>query len=138
MKLKQTLGRTVAGMAIALGLFVFGGNMALAISCGTNSDGTPITTSIIDCSDVPNTGDPVEDNGAWKLLVTIIQIMTAGVGIAGVGGIVFGGVRYATSAGNFERAKKSLIVIANVGIGLVAYALMFALLNFIIPGGLFT
>lgn len=129
--LKQTLRQIIVGMALVLGLSALGGNAVLAIDCAG------IDTNIIDCSTVPNTGNSTEDNGAWKLLVVIIQIMTAGVGIAGVGGIVYGGIRYATAGGNFETAKKALIVIANVGIGLVAYALMFALLNFIIPGGLF-
>lgn len=83
---------------------------------------------------------PVSDttqNGVWGLLLVVINILTAGVGIAAVGGIVYGAVLYTSAGGNADQTKKAIEFIRNVIIGVVAYALMFAFLNFIVPGGLF-
>lgn len=119
----------MTSFALILGLSVISGGIVQAARCGDTN------TSIIDCSDVTDTGNKTEDNGIWKILIIVIQTMTVGVGIAGVGGITYGAIRYATAGGNFATAKKALMIITNTAIGLGAYALMFALLNFIIPGG---
>lgn len=87
-----------------------------------------------------NGSNPVADtkqSGIWGLLLLAINILTAGVGIAAVGGFVYAGILYTSSAGNPEQTKKAIEFIRNIVIGVVAYALMFAFLNFIIPGGLF-
>lgn len=83
----------------------------------------------------PNTG--VESSGVWGLLLMVINILTAGVGIAAVAGIVYGSILYTSAGGSPEQVKKAMGIISNVIIGIVAYALMYALLNFLIPGGLF-
>lgn len=87
-----------------------------------------------------NGATPVADttqSGIWGLLLLAINILTAGVGIAAVGGFVYAGILYTSSAGNPEQTKKAIEFIRNIVIGLVAYAVMFSFLNFIIPGGLF-
>ncbi len=78
----------------------------------------------------------VESSGVWGLLLMIINILTAGVGVLAVGGIVYGAILYTSAGGSPEGIKKARGIITNVVIGVLAYALMFALLNFIIPGGL--
>lgn len=85
-----------------------------------------------------NGADPVTDtkqNGIWGIVMLVINILTAGIGIAAVGGIVYGSVLYASSGGSPDQAKKAIEVIRNVVIGILAYALMYAILNFLIPGG---
>jgi len=77
-------------------------------------------------------------SGIWGLLLYAINILTAGIGIAAVGGVLYGSILYTTASGNPEQTKKAKVTIVNVVIGLVAYALMYSFLNFIIPGGLFT
>ena len=79
----------------------------------------------------------VETSGVWGLLLMVINILTAGIGVAAVAGIIYGSVMYASAGGNPENVKKARTIITNVVIGVVAYALMYALLNFITPGGLF-
>ncbi|MNH46494.1 hypothetical protein D3C72_2301490 [compost metagenome] len=64
--------------------------------------------------------------------------MTAGVGILAVGGIVYGSILYTSAGGSSEQTKKAMGIITNVVIGLIAYALMYAITNFLIPGGLFS
>lgn len=79
-----------------------------------------------------------EDTGAWGLLVFVIKIMTAGVGILAVGGITWGAILYASASDSAEQTKKAKDVIRNVVIGVLAYALMYLSLNFLIPGGVFS
>lgn len=79
----------------------------------------------------------VKDTGVWGILLVVINILTAGVGILAVAGIVYGSVLYASAGGSAEQVKKAVTVFTNVIIGIVAYVGMYAFLNFIIPGGLF-
>jgi len=85
---------------------------------------------------VPALAD-TSSNGVWGLLLLVINILTAGVGLAAVGGIIYGSILYTSAGGSQEQVKKAMGIITNVVIGIIAYALMFAFLNFLIPGGLF-
>ena len=80
----------------------------------------------------------VSTTGIWGVLLTVINILTAGIVIAAIAGIVYGSILYTTAGGKPEQVKKASTVIVNTLLGIVAYALMFAFLNFIIPGGLLT
>ena len=88
-------------------------------------------------SPIPKTDSVVERNAIWGLLVLAINIMTAGIGIAAVGGILYGSILYTSSEGSAETTKKARKIISNVVIGLLMYALMYAFLNYMIPGGMF-
>jgi hypothetical protein len=102
-----------------------------------NKDGCAgAETAIIKC-DADNSGG-VETNGVWFLLLMVINILTAGIGIAAVGGIVYGSILYVASGADESRVKKAKEIIQNVVIGLIAYVAMYALLQFIIPGGIFS
>jgi len=79
-----------------------------------------------------------KDSGIWGLLLLVINILTAGVGVAAVGGIVYGSILYTTAAGSAEQTKKAITIIKDVVLGLLAYMLMYAILNFIVPGGFLT
>lgn len=95
-----------------------------------------VETSIIKC-DAANGGD-LKDNGVWALLLIAINILTAGIGIAAVGGIVYGAVLYTSAGDKAEQVKKAIGIITNVVIGVLAYVAMYALLQFLIPGGVFS
>lgn len=165
MKMKQKL--IVLGMILgfSFGLVaVLPSDNALA-DCGTNPDGigcnpsepgTPaesdddsglakcddesenccgdVATSIIGCPDDAGDGEDV----IFWLLRWVLRIMTAGVGIAAVGGIAYGALLYTTAESKPEQTKKAIGVITNVVIGIIAYALMAVFLNFLIPGGVFS
>lgn len=94
-------------------------------------------TAIIECSQ-DSKGADAKNNGIWGVLLIALNILTASVGIAAVGGIVYGSILYTTAADSTEQTKKAIEVIRNVVIGLVAYGLMYMGLNFLIPGGIFT
>jgi len=95
-----------------------------------------VDTAIISCKD---TEDPktVEDTGVWGVLKLTIQIMTAGVGVLALAGLVYGAVLYTSAGGSPEQVKKARTIFTNVVIGVIAFGGMVALLNFIIPGGVF-
>lgn len=148
MKIKQT----VILFALFVGMI---GPFIAPVASATNCAGTE--TSIIKCPD--QTGGTCSDNstpingrcetgkyippanindtGLWGVLILAINIMTAGIGVAAIAGIVWGSVLYTTASGKPEQVKKANTVIANTVLGIVMYALLYSFLNFIIPGGLF-
>ena len=74
----------------------------------------------------------------WKIediLNMILVVVTTGVGIAAVGSIVFAGILYITARDNAGQVSKSKTMIMNTVIGIIAYILMWAFLEWIIPGG---
>ena len=76
----------------------------------------------------------------WKIediLNMILLVVTTGVGIAAVGAIVYAGVLYITARDNAGQVSKAKTMIMNTVIGVVAYILMWAFLQWIIPGGVF-
>lgn len=102
---------------------------------GTGSTCGGVETSIIKC-DADNSGG-TRSNGLWQLLLIVVNILTAGIGIVAVGGIVYAAVLYTTAGDKADQVKQAVDIIVNVVIGLILFALMWSLLNFIVPGGVF-
>jgi len=130
MKIKQKM----IALALMAGLTTGAGLMAAA---PVSADCGGAKTSIINCDQKAGAKN-AEDTGIWGLLLLILNIMTAGVGILAVGGIVYGGILYTTSSQNADQTKQAKDIIRNVIIGIIAYASMYLLLNFLVPGGIFT
>lgn len=118
----MVLSLLVSLLAVSFGVV---GGEAHALDCAG------VDTSVIDCS------QSGESNGIWALLITVINIMTGGVGILAVAGLVYGSIMYSTAEGDPGKVSKAREIIRNVVIGLIMFAAMYALLNFIIPGGIF-
>lgn len=93
-------------------------------------------TAIIKC-DQTSQGPDAKNNGIWGVLLIAINILTAGIGIAAVGGIVYASVLYTSAGDSAEQTKKAIQIIRDVVIGLIAYGFMFIFLNYLIPGGIF-
>lgn len=95
-----------------------------------------VETSIVSCT---TSGDPeaVSGTAIWSLLIIIINILTVGVGVAAVGGLIYASVLYASASSNAEQIKRAKEIMLNVAIGLIMYVIMYAFLNFIVPGGMF-
>ncbi|MGK2896578.1 MAG: hypothetical protein ACSLEY_03200, partial [Candidatus Saccharimonadales bacterium] len=72
-------------------------------------------TAIIKCN-ADNSGG-ITNNAIWALLIMAINILTAGIGIAAVGGIIYGSMLYTTAGDNDGQVKQSKKVIRNVVIG---------------------
>ncbi len=73
--------------------------------------------------------------GSGDLTVGITSILNAIIGVIGLVAVVFiiiGGVNYMTSAGDSGKVKKAKDTILYAAIGLIACALAFAIVNFVI------
>ena len=88
------------------------------------------------CNKADDSGS-VENTGIWALLLFVLNILTALVGFVAVGMIGYAGFLYATAGEKADQVKKSKDMIQNVLIGLVLYGLMYVLLNWLVPGGVF-
>lgn len=127
-KQKMIVGFLAFGIIASLaGLFYAPTAQAETQKCGD------VDTSIIG-------GDICKGEGGkstiFNLLTWVLRILTAGVGIAAVGGIGYGALLYTTAEGKPDQTKKAISIITNVVIGIAAYALMAVVLNFLIPGGI--
>lgn len=71
------------------------------------------------------------DNNVSGMAKTIINIMLTILGIIAVIMIIFGGIRYTTSAGDASRVKAAKDTIMYSVVGLVVAILAFAIVNFV-------
>lgn len=90
-----------------------------------------IRTALFGCVRDDKQGGPV-----FKLLGLVVKILTFGVGSLAVFGLVFSGLQYASARDNEAQVKKAKDRIMNIVIGLVIYAVMYAVVSWLIPGGL--
>ncbi len=94
----------------ANGIESFGVETAILKDCGKDSDG-------VSC-----------------ILKLVIDILSIGVGIVGVIGITIVGIQYLTAGGNEEKTRKAKTRMFEIIIGLVAYAVLYAALSWLLPG----
>lgn len=95
-----------------------------------------VKTAIIKCTQ-DGKGGKVENSGIWGILLIVLNILTAGAGIVAVGGLVYAGILYASAGDEAAKVTKAKETIFNVVVGLVSFGLMWAALQFLIPGGIF-
>ena len=72
-----------------------------------------------------------------QVMMSILNWLAIGVSIVVLGGIIYGAIQYTTSGGDPARAKRAINIIRNAIIALVMYFAMWAVLNWLVPGGLF-
>lgn len=82
-------------------------------------------------------GNTFLTNPITQVLLAFVGFLAGGVVIAVTGGFVWGGFLYMTARGNSAQTEKAISVITHAALGLVLFIFMFAILNFIIPGGVF-
>jgi hypothetical protein len=129
MKIKQKISLIVLTLTASLGVAMAPATTQ-ALTCGG------VQTSIIECKQGAD-AKTAETSPIWGVMLIVLNIMTAGVGVLAVGGIVYGAILYASAGDKAEQTKKAISIITNVVIGIVAYGLMYVLLNFLVPGGVF-
>lgn len=140
MKIKQTLKRLVIGLVLVLGLVTAAAVVTPAATVDAACDPATqnccggVQTSLIECKQ-DGTGTDIENSGIWGILVLVVNIMTAGVGVLAIMGIIYASILYTTAGGSEDQIKKAKGVIMNVMIGIVVFLLMFSFVNFLVPGG---
>ena len=78
------------------------------------------------------------DVGINCLVTEVLSFFSILVGVAVLGGVIFGGITYSTAGGNPAKVKKGATIIGSALGGLVLYLLMFAIINFLLPSGTLT
>lgn len=134
MNVKQKLQTFLLALSIFIAPIVVAASPSSVSAAKTECGGTE--TSIISC-DQDNKGKKVEDNAIWGLLLMAVNILTAGIGLVAVGGIIYAAILYTTAQDKAAQVTKAKETIFNVVLGLVMFALMYAFLQFLIPGGIF-
>jgi hypothetical protein len=105
----------------------------------------PKNNDISNCP-VASTSDPALNSGNCsdvnkcdlinKYLNPFVNFLAALVGVAVVASIIIGGIQYGSSAGDPSKVTAAKNRIRNAIIALVTFLFLYALLNFLIPGGL--
>jgi hypothetical protein len=116
---------TYALLSVLAAFLLFTPAHAATKSCGG------VVTSVVKCDS--SGGGIITD-----LLLVVINFLAVGVGIAVVGGIIWGGLIYASSNGDSAKTKQAVNIIVNAVIGLLLFFFMYAIINFLVPGGIFT
>lgn len=115
LKLKMTLG----GLILVFSTLIVS-TQVFAGSC----DGQE--TIMIDCGG---------EEGICHVLNLVIKILTIGMGVLAVMGIMLVGMQYLTSGNNEEKLRKSKRRLVELVIGVVIYVLSGVLVQWLIPGG---
>jgi|GEM_PF-3946828 len=98
-----------------------------------DSDSTCTQTTAFDFGDCDN-----KAVGIQCLVNEILLFMSIAIGILVVGGVTWGGIIYSTSQGNPAQAQKGTTIIGNSALGLILYLLLYAIVEWLVPGGAFS
>lgn len=134
-----------------LSVIIIGGVAVTPVFADNDDGGNCTLTSVLGgskCRVDSHSGEVIkdEDNGTLNcscddgkgssithILNLVIDILTIGVGILGVIGITVVGIQYLTAGGNEEKTRKAKRRMFEIIIGLVAYVLIYAVLNWLVP-----
>jgi hypothetical protein len=97
----------------------------------------PVDSSGSGCVPINDRTTQLTQNPIFFYLKWFLIFLGGGVGLAVVGGIVFGAFMYITARGNVSQTQKGQTTILNSVIGLLLFIFMYAILQFLIPGGIF-
>ncbi|MEO6513582.1 MAG: hypothetical protein ABIR37_02720 [Candidatus Saccharimonadales bacterium] len=108
-----------------------------AVKCGSNETAIKSAGDSVAHSCCPNT---VQNKNATSCLFAkyvnpVVNLLSAIVGVVVVIGIIVGAIQFSSSAGDPQKAANGKNHIRNALFGLAAYILLYAFLQFIIPGG---
>ena len=90
-----------------------------------------VDTAIIDCP----SGNSEE--ALFSIIGSVVNILTYGVGVGAVAGFTYVGFLYMTSQNDPGKIKTAKDRAMQIVIGLLVYALMWGILNFLLPGGIY-
>ncbi len=124
----------VAALSVAVGI----GMVATPVFAATDCGG--VETSIIGgdaCDGASVNSNDSADSPVISVLTFVMKIMVGAVGVAAVGALIYAGILYSAAGGEAGQVQKAKTVIRDTVIGIVCFAGMIIILNFVIPGGVF-
>lgn len=80
---------------------------------------------------------PDDINPIIDMAFALFRFLSAGVGLVLIASIIYAGIQYSASRGNPQAVEASIKRITSTVIALLLYMFMFALANYLVPGGLF-
>ncbi len=121
---KRIAGVVLAAMLTLTPVMMTGMVWAEGEDGGSQSGSQPPETSIL-----PN------DMDIEGILRLVLKILVYGLGAAATLGVVIAGIMYLTARDNEQQVATAKKRLYEVVIGLVAWAVMFTVLNWLVPGG---
>lgn len=85
-------------------------------------------------ADAPDTTVLKNVDGIDGLLKLVVNILLYGLGAAATLGVVIAGVLYLTARDNPQQVARAKMRLIEISIGLAAWAMLFMILKFLIPG----
>lgn len=127
------LGLVVSAMSpVAISGSVLAKTKGEQCTCADGSAGVVVVdTAILNGCDCSGNGG---SDSVLNILDLVVNIMSIGIGILGVIGISIVGIQYLTAGGNEEKTRKAKRRMFEIVIGLVVYVLIYAILQFLMPG----
>lgn len=80
---------------------------------------------------------PAQDTPFVKRVAIYIDWITIGIGVLAVFGFILAGIQYSAAGDNSSAVAEAKKRMSNIVIAIVLYVFMFALLQWLVPGGLF-
>lgn len=109
------------------------------LALGILSPMAPAFAATADCQDSSQAGlqQCLKTNPIVTRLNDIVAFLSAGIGIVIVGVIILGGIQYSAAGDNAEAVTKAKKRITDGLLALLGFLLIFAFLQWIVPGGVF-
>lgn len=147
--IKRSLLSIVFTIILTLSLLSFFGGRLNAFQCPDGGPVLPDSATITDCPNTqaaeefevdcePDEGVALDRTncGIIDIIVIAINFLSAIAGIVFVVSIMISGFQYMTARDNAGQIQKAKSRIISTLIALAIYVFMYALLNFLIPGGI--
>jgi hypothetical protein len=144
-KIKNIALVSFMSLILIAGLFSFSATVGAAsgsnkvspkFQCGNLSDDDKNTKTVIDFGCLGKKGPtgmgPIED-----FLYAVIRFLTNGIGVMMVLAVIGAGIQYTMSEGSAETTMKAKKRITNIVLAAFVYLFIYAILQFLVPGGLF-
>ena len=109
-------------------------------STSTSSTATPVQSTYDGTVKTSFFGTVKEDGsgcGVFTIINFVINVLTIGIVIIAVISIALAGITYLTAKDNIGQTVQAKRRISEIVIGLIAYAVLYSVLNFLLPGGTF-
>jgi hypothetical protein len=138
--LKTRVVTAITILAVGVCSLAIASPVAAASNCpsGQQEVSIPVDQGGTKCVPINSTSTDIQDNPIFFYLKNLLYFFAGGVGLAVVGGIVAGSYMYTTARANAAQAQKGQTIILNSVIGLFLFIFMYAILQFLIPGGIFS
>lgn len=120
------------------------------INAPTTDTTTPASPDTVNCKDDDGgsvgcleasdcTGGSLDSSncGIIKIVILLVNVLSAILGVVIVAVLVMSGIQYSTSGGDPQKAAEARKHIGNALFALVAFGMMYAFLQWIVPGGVF-